>query len=72
MSDLPPIRNGGQKPVMEYDGLPESHFQRKMRKNATSDLTDHMCKQVAQPFLSLCTNFLPFLPIILHFNDAKY
>ncbi len=45
MSDLPPIRNGEQKLVTKYDGLPECHFQRMMRKN-TTDLTDHICKQM--------------------------
>ena len=45
MSDLPPIRNGEQKPVTKYDRDPESHYQRAMRKN-TIDLTDHICKQV--------------------------
>ena len=45
MSDLPPIRNGEQKLVAKYDGLPECHFQRMMRKN-TTDLTDHICKQM--------------------------
>ena len=45
MSDLPPIRNGEQKPVTKYDRDPESHYPRAMRKN-TIDLTDHICKQV--------------------------
>ena len=45
MSDLPEIRNGDQKLVTKYDGLPECHFQRMMRKN-TKELTDHICKQV--------------------------
>jgi DNA (cytosine-5)-methyltransferase 1 len=43
MSDLPAISNGDQKGIMKYEKDPESHYQKRMRKD-THDLTDHICK----------------------------
>ena len=40
MSDLPQIRNGDQKKIMNYEIEAETHFQRKIRKNTKGKLRD--------------------------------
>ena len=48
MGDLPPIRNGDQKIVMQYATEPDTHFQRIMRLNNKFDqLKDHVCKKMS-------------------------
>lgn len=47
MSDLPPIMSGHQEPVMGYIDDPQSQFQRKMREKTSTDVTDHVCKQMS-------------------------
>ena len=48
ISDLPQLQNVNQKQneMMKYDKDPESHYQKKMRKNS-SQLFDHICKKMS-------------------------
>ena len=57
MGDLPEIRNGDQELIMQYANLPETHFQRLIRANATQ-LRDHMCKKMS-PLVELRMSLIP-------------
>ena len=47
MGDLPQIRNGDQKLVMQYASEPETHFQKFMRASKSNELRDHICKKMS-------------------------
>ena len=47
MRDLPPIRNGDQKELMQYASEPETHFQKMMRAETKDQLKDHICKKMS-------------------------
>ncbi|KOB70090.1 Cytosine-specific methyltransferase [Operophtera brumata] len=62
MGDLPEICNGENILEMEYDSMPESHFQRMVRsKDETVKLRDHICKNMA-PLVQARITRIPLTP----------
>jgi DNA (cytosine-5)-methyltransferase 1 len=61
MGDLPEIRNGAKKEVMEYGGEPMSHFQRLIRRGSEGRLHDHICKEMSS-LVEARMRFIPLAP----------